>query len=473
MKIRRMLATAVAAAVTTPVVFLSAGTAFADTPKPTAATAAPDASTREALEKAVADARTKVDDLEKQRRAVVAEIDKWHTDPAAIVDPALIEARTAAEKAVEKAETAKAAADAELAAAEGRLENATEEEKAAAQQDVDAAKRAVEDAAGVLATAEAELETARQNAITGFIDFIRRELNPLVKQLEAAEKELAEAEQALADFEERQEETPGEAEEPDEEKPKPGEDDKDGEDGEDGEDDGDEEWQECDEDGLALALAGPASVTAGTSAVFSLTVGNTSGEKLDDVNAYVLAGLVPNSAKAPKELDGEDFGDAEAFVRYTTVEWSSASHPAWTKLRMLELGAIELGELAKGGEADVKLRLTVAADAPAGAGVVSVSGDYDNEDGACGYTEDEDAYFDVVGAAAGTGPSPSPSTPAATSSPAPAPSSNGSVPQGGRGGELAETGSSDVLPRVGAAAGAALVLGAGAVFVARRRKANA
>ncbi|MEU3604943.1 hypothetical protein AB0E83_05720 [Streptomyces sp. NPDC035033] len=460
MKIRRILATAVAAAVTAPVVLLSAGPAFAETPKPASSTTVPDAPSREELEEAVARAQAKVDELQRQRDAVEAELKKWDTDPAAIVDPALIEARTAAEEAVEKAEADKAAADEALTAAEERLAAAAPEEKEAAEKAVEEARKAVEDAQGVLDAKEAELETARQNAITGFIEFVKRELNPVVAKLEAAQEELAEAQEALANHEE----------------PKPGDGEEDGEDGEEGEEEGGEEVTECDADTLAVALTGPRSVAAGASAVFSMKVENTSDRKLDDVSASVFAGVVPNSAKDLEELDD----DYEQFIRYTTVEWSSDAQPRWTKLRLAEFDDAELGALAEGAEADVKLRLTVAEDAPLGAGVLTVSAQYDNTDGDCGYTEDEDAYFDVVAADSGAEPTPSPSPSSATPAPAAATGNGNTTQQGGSsatpvnsGGQLAATGSGDALPQLAAAAGAAVVLGAGALVVARRRKANA
>ncbi|GGR39669.1 LAETG motif-containing sortase-dependent surface protein [Streptomyces roseolus] len=445
MKIRRMLATAVAAAVTTPVVLLSAGPAFAETPKPTQpATAqdeAPDGPEEddfaeyEKLIEAVATAEAKLESLKAERKALVADLNAGNIDPAVKAE------YEAAKLAYDGAKTARGAADTALTEAQADLDavladpNATAEAKAAAEQAVTAAK---ETAASAL-TAETDAKTRFDAAATARDDArvaLARQISLLDPKIEAAEQELADAEAALEAY----------------------------------------EGADCVEDrSVVSTLTGPKTITIGSSADFSLTVENTSDRDLDSVRSYLFAAHVPESWEDILDEEDPDFG------QYFSIDWKSAANPKWTELDF-EDEAIELGAIAKGGKADVTLRLTVDADAPAGEGISFTTAEYENGDGSCGISEQyAKASFDIVEPKGEPTPQPTAeptqqptATPSpSTSTPAPAPSSNGAAPQGGRGGELAETGSSDVLPQLGMAAGAALVLGAGAVFVARRRKADA
>ncbi|MFI0823811.1 LAETG motif-containing sortase-dependent surface protein [Streptomyces roseolus] len=447
MKIRRMLATAVAAAVTTPVVLLSAGPAFAETPKPTRpATAqdeAPDGPEEddfaeyEKLIEAVAAAEAKLESLKAERKALVEDL------RAGNIDEAVKTEYNAAKLAYDEAKTARGAADTALVEAQADLDavtadpNATAEAKATAEQAVADAKEKAEAAL----TAEKDAKTRFVAADTAWSDArvaLARQISLLDPKIEAAEQELADAEAALEAY----------------------------------------EGEDCVEDrSVVSTLTGPKSITIGSSADFSLTVKNTSDRDLDSVRSYLFAAHVPESWDDILDEEDPDLG------RYFSIDWKSAANPEWTELDF-EDEAIELGAIAEGGKADVTLRLSVAEDAPAGEGLAFTTAEYDNGDGSCGISEQyAKVDFDIVEPKGEpteqpttepteqptAAPSPSTSAPA----PTPAPSSNGAAPQGGRGGELAETGSSDVLPRLGAAAGAAVVLGAGAVFVARRRKADA
>ncbi|MFD6761293.1 COG1361 family protein [Streptomyces roseolus] len=448
MKIRRMLATAVAAAVTTPVVLLSAGPAFAETPKPTAPKGAtaqeagqddpdgPDFEELERLEAAYAAAERKVEDLKAELKQRLKDVD------ANAVDPALKTELDAAEKAAGAALSAKETAEDELTAAKDALK--------AVEADAEATPEEVEAAAAAVTAAETELTGATEAEEAAALRFkaadkayeeavlaLTTAYHRTEEKLRAAEQELADAEAALDAFWEDQ-----------------------------------GEFQECVVDRSVLStLTGPESVTAGSSADFSLTVKNTADRDLDEVRAVVSALQLPESWD---DIDEEH----PNLDKYFTVEWKTASDAEWNKLSS-QFDPIELGPLAEGGKADVTLRLTVDAAAPAGEGLASAHTEYENEDGSCGISkQDAEHDFDVVEAGKATPtpaptatatPSPSPSTAA----PAPVPSSNAPVQQGGTRGQLAATGSNDTLPQLGAAAGAAVVLGAGAVFVARRRKAGA
>ncbi|MFE7584461.1 LPXTG cell wall anchor domain-containing protein [Streptomyces gardneri] len=460
MKIRRILATAVAAAVTTPVVFLSAAPAFADTkPSPTS-TQKPasdeddpdgdDFAEYEKLLAAVTAAEEKLAELEAQRKAVVQDLKDNN------VGEALKTELAAAKAAVEAAKTAQATADAELVAAEAALaklketgSTATPEEIATAEQAVTDAKTAVETAVADKAAADLRLK----NASTAFDNAriaLAQKASLLAADIVVAEQELADAEDALEEFE--------------------------------GDAVCDEEEMEK-ESSLKVALTGPKTITAGTSAVFSLRVTNTSDRTLEAVQAYASAFQVPESEDViDDETDWEN--------QLIQVEWSSADNLEWTEFSEKD-DAIELGDMVKGGSADVKLRLTVDADVPAGEGMAFAGGAYElNDDEGCGLGDMATAEFDIL-AAKGDKPSPKPTS--ATESPEPTPSATTTTPaptatastgngnttqQGGsshtpvNNGTLAATGANDTLP-LGIAAAGAVALGAGALVFARRRKAGA
>ncbi|MFJ8132933.1 COG1361 family protein [Streptomyces hydrogenans] len=441
-----MLATAVAAAVTTPVVFLSAGPAFAETPKPTVSKGStaqqdepdgPDYAELARLEAAVAAAEQKVEDLKAEREQVKNDL------LAGNLGKEVVEELAAAEEAVADAKAARTAAEAVLTAAKEAL-TAIEADAAATPEQKTAAAEAVTTAEAEVAKAVAAATAADERlarATTAWNDArvaLAQKGSLLAEDIKAAEQELADAEAAVDAF---------------------------------WEDKGD--FEECVEDGAVRStLAGPKTITIGSSANFSLTVKNTSDRDLDSVRSYLFAAQLPESWE---DIDDED----PDLDRYFDIDWKTAANPKWTELDFQD-DAIELGAIGKGGKVDVTLRLTVDEDAPAGEGIAFATGEYENEDGSCGISEQyAEVEFDIVEPSEEPEETASPSPSPSTSTPAPA-ATSGHTPQGGSshtpvttGGELAATGSSDVLPQVGMAAGAALVLGAGAVFVARRRKADA
>ncbi|MFD3996327.1 hypothetical protein [Streptomyces sp. NPDC058583] len=442
MKIRRILATAVAAAVTTPVVFLSAAPAFADTKptpastqKPTPGDEDPDFAEYEKLIAAVTKAEEKVEALKAERLALLEDL------RANKVSEAVQKELDAAKKAVEDAGLAKTTADAALVTARDALAKleadpaATAEQKATATAAVTAAEAKVTEAVTAKATADERLKKA-DKAVGDELVKMSGQIDVLKEQIKVAEQELAAAEKALEEFE----------------------------------DDG---FGDCKEDdAVKVALSGPKTVTAGKSAIFSLRVSNTSDRTLDGVEAYVDAVRLP----APGEIldDETDFAD-----RIIPVEWSSADNLEWTSFTE-EFDSIEVGKLVKGGHYDVKLRLTVAADTPAGKGAAFSFGAYDNNEGDCGIGEGfAQTQFDIL-AAKTDKPKPKPTPSETTATPTPAPTSGGNdntTQQGGSSntpvkGNLAATGANENLTQLGLAAAATVALGAGALVIARRRKAG-
>ncbi|GGU92668.1 hypothetical protein GCM10010275_32310 [Streptomyces litmocidini] len=442
MKIRRILATAVAAAVTTPVVFLSAAPAFAET-KPSASTQKPatheddpdeDMPSIEELKAAVALAQKEYDEA-------VADLDKAMADLKALDkdDHPLRVAVAEAKKAADEAAAEKTAADAALAKAKQDEQavkdrpEATDQEKADAAAAVTAAQTAVDEAAAAQTAADEKL--AKAGTALGDASVAASRVVGLAQKVKkAAEEKLAEAKEEL----EFAEEMEGEC---------------------------------ADEAALKVALTGPGKVTAGKSALFSLRVSNETGRNLDAVEAYV------NALRAPESDDEVIDEDTDLTDRFIKVEWSSADHLEWTRFTE-NSPSIEIGKIAKGGHADVKLRLTVDADAPAGKGVAFAFSAYENNDGSCG-TGDDFATLDFQIDAADKGDKPKPK-PTDTPTPVPTATTGGNTnttQQGGSSvtpvnGTLAATGANDTLP-LGLAAAGAVVLGAGALVVARRRKAGA
>ncbi|MER5205018.1 LPXTG cell wall anchor domain-containing protein [Streptomyces sp. NPDC002825] len=440
MKIRRILATAVAAAVTTPVVFLSAAPAFADTKPSSAPSQKPatheddpedDMPSLEELKAAVAEAQKAYDEA-------VADVAKARADIEALekADHPLKAAADAAKKAADAAAVAKTAADEALAKAEQAVKDlpvdATEEQKTAAAAAVTAAKTAADEAAAAKTAADTKAKEASKALADANVAAFK--VLGLAQKVEKAAKEkLDEAKEELAFYEEI--------------------------------------GEECTEGSdLKVALSGPKTVTAGEPAIFSLRVTNTSDRTLDLVNAFANAVRLP--------ADGDEIDEDTDFEKFVLpLEWSSPDVLEWTSITE-KYDTIEVGKLAKGATYDVKLRLTVDAKAAAGKGEIFGFGEYENNDGSCGIGEDyADVTFSIL-AAKGDKPQPKPSE--TTPTPAPSATTGGNTnttQQGGSShtpvnGSLAATGANNTLP-LGLAAAGAVALGAGALVVARRRKAGA
>ncbi|MEU0392350.1 LPXTG cell wall anchor domain-containing protein [Streptomyces sp. NPDC006208] len=173
-----------------------------------------------------------------------------------------------------------------------------------------------------------------------------------------------------------------------------------------------------------------------------------------------------------------------------TVEWFNSAAGTWKAIE--GEGADVLGNnefatvktLEPGEYADAKMRIKVGAKAKAGTGYFFTVGHSYGEDGQCGF--DDISQFDFTVLAPGSDPG---KTGDAEGKPGkvediedeaaegkhgdgntPAPQGDlAEIPVSGR---LAETGTSSTLPTAFAIGGAAVVLGAGAVFVTRRRRAG-
>ncbi|PRH78166.1 hypothetical protein C6N75_16335, partial [Streptomyces solincola] len=116
----------------------------------------------------------------------------------------------------------------------------------------------------------------------------------------------------------------------------------------------------------------PGAIARGATAEFTVRVTNGTRETLDTVLPYVAVRAVDESGQQ----------GASGSLRLT---WSGAGSPAWQKPDADHRTGVVKG-LKPGEHADIKVRLAVDAAAPLGVGTLSITADYRNDDGSCGYT---------------------------------------------------------------------------------------
>ncbi|MFD7313694.1 LAETG motif-containing sortase-dependent surface protein [Streptomyces sp. NPDC059883] len=178
-----------------------------------------------------------------------------------------------------------------------------------------------------------------------------------------------------------------------------------------------------------------------------------------------------------------------------TVEWFNSATGQWKAIEGEGADVLDNEEfatvktLAPGEYADAEMRVKVGEKAKAGTGYFFTIGHSYGEDGQCGF--DDISQFDFTILASGSEPGKvvdSEGKPGAVEDikggdtkgegvhgePG---GGNQPAPQGGLdaiplSGSLAETGSSNAMPTTAAIGGAAVVMGAGAVFAVRRRRAG-
>lgn len=216
----------------------------------------------------------------------------------------------------------------------------------------------------------------------------------------------------------------------------------------------------CEDSKVDVSITGlPGQIAAGSGwHKFSLNVFNGSDSTLQDLNFFAGASSdsagddlftskdVRLQAYNPQDGTWEDLnegGYAVGYVGYTDV-------------------------LEPDYEVDIPLRLNVAAGAPVGAGFSLGATIYGDADAECTGYGDISYRFQIVAAGTdtdGTKPQEGGKAPVTSEKP------SSTTPQVT--GSLAETGSSSALPMIGLVGGLAVVAGAGAVFVVRRRKTGA
>ncbi|TBO57151.1 hypothetical protein EYS09_24145 [Streptomyces kasugaensis] len=242
-----------------------------------------------------------------------------------------------------------------------------------------------------------------------------------------------------------------------------------------GEDAGDSDGagQSCafESDQLRAAVQGlPRQLAAGGAwTPFSMTLTNTTGKTLAEVQPFLLVSSAEDVDRPYWELETE-YRDAK------TGQWKTFHDAEPDDL----FGSFAVGPRST---LTLQLRTRVVKDAKPGAGYALAAGDYRNPDGSCGSAKE--AWYDFTILPAGakptqppTGKPGEPGKPGSTAEPgrsaAPGGGTGGSDSTGGLGPQggahLAATGSPSALPAIALAGGAAMAVGAGAVIGVRRRK---
>ncbi|CAM5239711.1 hypothetical protein SVIOM342S_04787 [Streptomyces violaceorubidus] len=215
----------------------------------------------------------------------------------------------------------------------------------------------------------------------------------------------------------------------------------------------------CEDTKVDVDIEGlPGEIAAGSGwHEFSLNVANDSGSTLQ--NLEYLAG-------ASADRDGDELFESRT-VRLQA--WNS-QEKTWQDLDELGYAVGYIGytdELAPDYEVAVPMRIDVRAGAPVGAGFTLGATIYGDADGECTGFGDVAYEFRIVAPGTdteGTRPQEGGRAPVAVRKPsAGTPEVTGS---------LAATGSGSALPVIGLVGGLAVVVGGGAVFVVRRRRAG-
>ncbi|WP_330306781.1 MULTISPECIES: LPXTG cell wall anchor domain-containing protein [unclassified Streptomyces] len=220
----------------------------------------------------------------------------------------------------------------------------------------------------------------------------------------------------------------------------------------------DPEPSECEDSKVDVSITGlPGKIAAGSGwHKFSLNVLNNSDSNLSDLGFF---------AGASSDQAGEDLFQSKK----VQLQAYNPDDKVWEDVDSEGYAVGFVGytdELKPDYEVDIPLRINVKSSAPVGAGFSLGASIYGDADAECtGYGEV--AYkFQIVAAGTdtdGTKPQEGGKAPVSDK-----PADKGNTPEVD--GSLAETGSSSVLPLIGLTGGLAVVAGAGAVFVVRRRK---
>ncbi|WP_164712840.1 LPXTG cell wall anchor domain-containing protein [Streptomyces sp. KPB2] len=218
----------------------------------------------------------------------------------------------------------------------------------------------------------------------------------------------------------------------------------------------------CEDTKVDVDIEGlPGEIAAGSGwHEFSLNVANDSGSTLR--NLEYLAG-------ASADLDGEELFESE---KVGLQAWNPEDE-SWVDLDDLGYAVGYIGytdELAPDYEVAIPMRINVRADAPVGAGFTLGATIYGDADGECTGFGDVAYKFRIVAPGTdteGTRPQEGGKAPLAPVTVEKAPANVPEVT-----GSLASTGAGSALPVIGLVGGLAVVVGGGAVFVVRRRKAG-
>ncbi|MFI6852157.1 LAETG motif-containing sortase-dependent surface protein [Streptomyces sp. NPDC050416] len=215
----------------------------------------------------------------------------------------------------------------------------------------------------------------------------------------------------------------------------------------------------CEDTKVDVSITGlPGKIAAGSGwHKFSLNVANNSDSTLNDLDFF---------AGASPDKNGEELFSS----KQVQLQAWDPQDKIWVDLNEGGYAVGYVGytdELKPEYQVNIPLRLNVKPSAPVGAGFSLGATIYGDNDDECVGFGDVSYKFQIVAAGTDTGgtkPTEGGKAPVTDEKP------SGNTPEVT--GSLAETGSSSALPVIGLVGGAAVVAGAGAVFVVRRRKAG-
>ncbi|MFV0134138.1 LPXTG cell wall anchor domain-containing protein [Streptomyces sp. HMX87] len=215
----------------------------------------------------------------------------------------------------------------------------------------------------------------------------------------------------------------------------------------------------CEDTKVDVSMSGlPGKIAAGSGwHKFSLDVVNNSDSTLGPLDYF---------AGAASDVNGEELF---ASKQVSLQAWDP-ENKVWDDLNEGGYAVGYVGytdELEPGYEVNIPLRLNVKANAPVGAGFSLGATIYGDGDGECVGFGDVAYKFQIVAAGTDTD-----GTKPQTGGKAPVTDKKPSSDTPEITGELAETGSSSMLPTIGLVGGFAVVAGAGALFAVKRRKAG-
>ncbi|MGW1756994.1 LAETG motif-containing sortase-dependent surface protein [Streptomyces mirabilis] len=218
------------------------------------------------------------------------------------------------------------------------------------------------------------------------------------------------------------------------------------------------EPSECQDSKVDVSISGlPGKIAAGSGwHKFSLNVLNNSKSTLNELGFFAGA----SSDKAGDDLFQSKKVQLQAYNEDTKA-WEDVDSEGYA------VGFVGYtDELKPDYEVDIPLRINVKSSAPVGAGFSLGASIYGDADGQCTGFGEVAYKFQIVSSGTdtdGTKPQEGGKVPVSDK-----PADKGNTPEVN--GSLAETGSSSALPMIALAGGIAVVAGAGAVFVVRRRK---
>lgn len=216
-----------------------------------------------------------------------------------------------------------------------------------------------------------------------------------------------------------------------------------------------EELVECSKSDLDISINGlPGKIARGSGwHQFKMNVYNSSKSVVKEIDYF---------AGASSDKDGYDlFKSKHVSLRaldQDTNKWEDLNEDGRA------VGYVgQSDEIRPGYEVDIPLRINVKSTAPVGAGFTLGAGLYVGDKDCLGFSDVAYKFKIVNSGESGSTPQTGGTAPVPTTKPA-------DNPTGKVSGSLAETGSSSAVPVFAAAGGAAIVLGAGAMFIVRRRR---